>query len=434
MSASTEDRKKLRCIIIGAGNRGFRYSQYALDFPERLQVVAVADPNEKALRRMKEAHNIPDDNIHRDWKEIATKDKYADFVVVATPDRHHKDPTVSFAKKGYHILLEKPMAISEEDCKEIAHVCKQHKVMLGVCHVLRYFPPMRKIKEIIMSGRIGDVVNIQHLEPVGFWHFGHSYVRGNWRNEAESTFSLLAKCCHDVDLIMWWMGNKRCEKISSFGSLVHFTKENKPAGAGSRCLECNVEQTCPYSAKKLYLGQFNSGNKGWPISVICNAEEPTLERVTNALKTGPYGKCAYECDNDVCDNQVVNMSFSGGATANLTMIAYTQRTCQRVVKIFGTKGEIRFDNQALQVYDFLSGKQETITLPSAPQEKSSLQGHDGADYFTFHSFVKAVQTNDPSLILSGPDDSLASHLLVFAAEKSRRQNRIVDTLTELPSW
>lgn len=433
MDSSSFFSRQLHCIVIGAGNRGETYTSYALDYPERLKVVAVADPKKAARELMQKTHGINTDNVYTNWQDIVAKEKFADFVIITTPDKFHKDPAVSFAKKGYHILLEKPMAVSEEDCKEIARVCKENNVMMCVCHVLRYSPAMKKIKDVIESGMIGEVVNIQHLEPVGYWHFAHAYVRGNWRNEAESTFSLLAKCCHDVDLIMWWMGNKRCEKISSFGSLVYFKKENKPAGAGNRCLDCNIEDSCPYSAKRLYIGQFKQGNRDWPVSIICNSEEPTLERVTNALKTGPYGRCAYECDNDVCDNQVVNMSFTGGTTANLTMIAYTERICNRQVYVYGTKGQLAFINGVLKLYDFLTGKTTQFDLPSAPRN-SRLTGHGGSDFFLFDSFMKAVATNDPSLILNGPDDSLASHLLVFAAERARTENRIVDVCKELPTW
>ena len=174
--------------------------------------------------------------------------------------------------------------------------------MLCVCHVLRYTPQAQKVREIISSGALGDVVNIQLLEPIGYWHFAHSYVRGNWRNEAGSTFSLLAKSCHDLDLISYWMGDDKCTNVSSFGSLKHFTKANKPANATSRCLDCPVSGECPYSAKKIYLIPAKSGHRRWPVSVITDV--PDIENVTEALRTGPYGRCVYDCDNDVCDNQV----------------------------------------------------------------------------------------------------------------------------------
>lgn len=334
------------------------------------------------------------------------------------------------AKKGYHLLLEKPMAVTEEDCKEIVKVCKENKVILAVCHVLRYTPWATKLRELIQNGAIGDVVNIQHLEPVGYWHFAHSFVRGNWRRQDTSTFSLLAKCSHDVDLITYWMGNRRCRSVSSFGQLTHFNKENKPKNASSRCIDCpqNIESVCPYSAKKIYLEQYKSGNTYWPVNVI--AEEPDIESITEALKTGPYGRCVYDCDNDVMSQQVVNMQFEGGPTATLSMVAFTESICAREIKIFGTKGELRCtgtSSPVIEYVNFCTGERENIrAFPDEKAMSSGLGGHGGADYHCVDSFISAVMNNDQSKILSGPDDTLASHLLVFAAEKARKENIVVN--------
>ncbi|XP_018408140.1 PREDICTED: uncharacterized protein LOC108783928 [Nanorana parkeri] len=332
-----EEEENVKCvtaIIVGAGSRGFVYSFYAVNFPKRMKVVGVADPRSCVRDQVKKYHEIDDDNFFEDWKEAAEREKFADAVIITTPDRLHKEPAIAFAKKGYHILLEKPMAVTPEDCCEIVSTCKENGVMLAVGHVLRYHPVSIQIKELIDSGVIGDIVHIQHLEPVGFWHFAHSFVRGNWRNESESTFSLLAKSCHDIDLICYWMGKQRCVKVSSFGALSHFTKENKPSGASSRCLDCAVENSCPYSAKKIYL---NKGHFGWPVSVVCSNGVYDIESLTEALRTGPYGRCVYDCDNDVCTNQVVNMEFEGGKTAAFTMMGFTYALGVRNTTIFGTK-------------------------------------------------------------------------------------------------
>ncbi|XP_071479853.1 2,7-anhydro-N-acetylneuraminate hydratase-like [Diadema antillarum] len=332
---NAKSEKLVTAIVIGAGNRGQTYASYALDLPDRLKIVGVADPRKFVRTHMQKVLDIPPENVFEDWRELLAQSKFANAAIIATPDRHHRKPAIACAAKGYHVLLEKPMAVTEEDCREIVRTCKENNVILAVCHVLRHFPPTKKIKELITSGAIGEVVNIQHLEPVGFYHFAHSYVRGNWRREDDSTFSLLAKCCHDVDLIHWWMGENKCQQVSSFGSLQHFRRENKPAGAGSRCTDCSIETSCPYSAKKLYLGNVLMGNVGWPVSIITDV--PTPESVKEALETGPYGRCVYESDNDVCDNQVVNMFFEGGRTASLTMVAFTEKICERQVRIFGTK-------------------------------------------------------------------------------------------------
>ncbi|KAL8574765.1 hypothetical protein ACOMHN_035882 [Nucella lapillus] len=362
----------------------------------------------------------------RCWTEVAERDKLADCVIIATPDRLHKDPAVAFANKGYHILLEKPMAVTEEDCREIASTCKARGVLLAVCHVLRYVPWAYKIKEVIASGDIGQVVNIQHTEPVGFWHFAHSFVRGNWRNEEQSCSSLLAKCCHDADLIHYWLEDAgKCVRVSSFGSLAHFRKEDKPKGAGDRCTDCSVESQCPYSAKRLYLDSVKQGNTGWPVDVV--TEVPDIESVTEALRTGPYGRCVYSCDNDVMSQQVTTFQFENGATASLTMMGFTSRICAREVKIYGTKGEIRCDalSGRLHVFDFLTEQTREVKC-SAEVAPRHMRGHSGADYQLIKSFVAALKTGNKDLIRTGADDTLSSHLLVFAAEKARKENRVVE--------
>lgn len=419
--------KQVTAIVVGAGARGTGYSNYALDFPDRLKIVGVADPRKFYRERIAKTHHVPGENVYLDWKDAAAAEKHADCVIIGTPDILHKEPAVAFASKGYHILLEKPMAVTPEDCKEIVDASKNGNTMLAVCHVLRYAPQSQKIKEVIENGLIGDVVNIQLLEPVGFWHFAHSYVRGNWRNEEQSCFSLLAKSCHDLDLILNWMGQRRCTAVSSFGSLLHFRSENKPQGAGSRCLDCTVEKSCQWSAKKIYL----NGNKGFPVNRI--VEVVDIENLTEALKSGPYGRCVYECDNDVMDNQVVNLQFEGGATVNFTMVAYTEKVCARQVRIFGTKGQLTcdMDCNSISHFDFLSEHHDVIK-PEVKEDagRSHLRGHFGADFYAMDAFVSAVGNNDPSIIETGPEESLASHLLCFYAEKARRENRVINPLKE----
>ncbi|XP_026116139.1 uncharacterized protein zgc:154075 isoform X3 [Carassius auratus] len=412
-------------IVVGAGNRGENYSNYAVIFPERMRVVGIADPRDFARKKLQARHKVADENTFNDWHSIVEREKFADAVLICTPDRLHKDPAVALAKKGYHVLLEKPMAVTEEDCTEIVEACIQSGVMLTVCHVLRYDPVIHRIKGLIDSGVIGDVIHIQHLEPVGFYHFAHSFVRGNWRNEAESSFALLAKSCHDLDLIHHWAGGRRCIKVSSFGSLSHFTKENKPANAANRCIDCPVEGDCAYSAKKIYLDQVKRGAVGWPVSVICSNSVPDVESVTEALRTGPYGRCVYECDNDVCSNQVVNMEFEGGLTAAFTMVAFTEEICLRKTSIHGSKGELSYNGYEIKVFDFLTRKTTKYTADMRVPGNFGTGGHGAADYHLIDSFIAAVKHKDPSRIRSGPKETLASHKLVFAAERARMESRVV---------
>ncbi|CAG5129422.1 unnamed protein product, partial [Candidula unifasciata] len=415
----------MTCLIVGAGSRGKAYSMYASLYPQDMKVVGVAEPSEARRKKIVEIGTIEKDNVFSDWREAAQKEKFADFVIIATTDRDHKEPAVAFAKLGYHILLEKPMAVTEEDCREIVAVCKETNVKLAVCHVLRYTAWVTTIKDIIDSGKIGDVVSIRHTEPVsllGFWHFAHSFVRGNWRNEATSTFSLLSKSCHDIDLINYWMTPRRCTSVASFGKLSHFTQKDKPPTATSRCLDCPVEPNCAYSAKKLYLGYAKSGYTGWPVSVITDVVD--IENVTEALRTGPYGKCVYDTDNDVVSHQVTIFQFDDGATASFNMVAFTKRLCAREVKIYGTKGEIVFEDgwDNIEVFDFLT--QQTDRHDVTSKHPNSMGGHGGADYYLMKSFIATLKETGEQLV-TGPEETLNSHLLVFAAEKARRENRVV---------
>lgn len=406
-------------IILGAGGRGYQYSTYAKAYPELAKVVAVAEPREAFRNRIIEEHQIAPENAVDDWRKLLDRPKLAEVAIIATQDKMHADPAVACADKGYHILLEKPMATTESDCRRIVNRVLQSKIIFAVCHNLRYTRYTRKVKEVVTSGIIGDVVNIQSLEPVGYWHQAHSFVRGNWRNETESSPMLLAKSCHDLDWIRYIMGVP-CLAAHSFGALKHFRKEEKPAGAGDRCLDCKIEPLCPYSAKRLYLGCLSRGVTTWPVSTL--TLDATKEKVIKALEYGQYGRCVYECDNDVVDNQVVNLMFEGNRTASFTMTAFTEMS-PRLVRIFGTLGQLEGDGKKIRHYDFLTEIWKEI-IPDET-EHSVLKGHDGGDFELMKSFISAVAKNDPNLILSGPKETLETHLMVFAAEQARRENKVV---------
>jgi predicted dehydrogenase len=377
---------------------------------------------------MAQTYGLPAENVVADWKELAARPRMADAVIITTQDAMHAAPAVAFAKLGYAILLEKPMAPTEAECQKIIDAVKKNGNLFAVCHVMRYTRYTQMLKVVVDSGKIGEVVSLQHLEPVGYWHQAHSFVRGNWRNEKESSFMLLAKSCHDLDWISYIMGES-CRSLSSFGALKHFKRSEKPAEAGDalRCLHCNYEPQCPYSAKKIYLGRLANGETGWPVKVL--TPEPTVESVTAALENGPYGRCVYECDNDVVDHQVVNMLFEHEKTAVFTMTAFNQ-AAHRKTRIFGTRGEIYGDGQHIEIFDFLTDQREVIdteaSSASADDGETALGGHGGGDYGLMDAFVRAVSENDPSLILSGPDESLLSHRMVFAAECARLENKVVN--------
>lgn len=409
--------------ILGAGGRGGGYAAWLHEHPDRGTVVAVADPNPVRRNRLADEHQIPAERRFETWQDLLAAGersgaKLADAVTVTTQDKDHVAPAVAFAGAGYHLLLEKPMAPDPEGCRTIVDAVAKAGVMLGVCHVMRYTPYTQTLKRILDEGRIGDIVSIQHLEPVGFWHQAHSFVRGNWRREDESSFMLLAKSCHDIDWLRYIVG-KPFSRVSSFGSLTHFRPEEKPEGAGDRCLECAVEPECPYSAKRLYLGNFAQGRTGWPVAAI--TDEVTEEGITQALKEGPYGRCVYSCDNDVVDHQTVNIEFEGAVTATFTMTAFTEQA-NRKTQIFGTHGSIDGDGETIRIYDFLTRTTEEIDAYAGGSDAGS--GHGGGDSGLMAAYTQALAAGDASRILSGPAESLETHLAVFAAEHARRAGTV----------
>jgi predicted dehydrogenase len=405
--------------VVGAGNRGGAYARFAAR-DGRARVVAVADPD--PVRR---ARTGPDVEHFADWRELAARRRLADAVIIATRDTEHVEPAVAFAARGYDILLEKPMAVREDDCRRIIDAAEKAGVLFAICHVLRYTAYTRAVKEIVDAGRVGEIVSVQHLEPVGWWHQAHSYVRGNWRREDESTFMLLAKSCHDLDWLVYVVG-RPIERVSSFGGLHHFTRAHQPEGAADRCLDCAVETSCPYSAKRLYLSCLGSPRQErWPLSVI--TDDHTEAGVLAALRTGPYGRCVYTCDNDVVDHQVVNMEFQGGATAAFTMTAFTP-LASRKTRIFGTHGSIDGDGARLTVDDFVTGETEVIDTRRTG-DASAGGGHGGGDEGLVDAFLSAVERRDPALISSSPRESLHSHLVAWAAERARRTGTVVPLRT-----
>ena len=412
----------IKVIIAGAGGRGTGYAQYVKLFPERMKVVGVAEPRDFYRNRLAEEYNIPAEHVFLDWEAMAVVPKFADAVIIATQDNMHEAPAIAFANLGYAMLLEKPMAPTLAACENIINAVKRNGIPFAVGHVMRYTAFSRKVKELIDAGTIGEVVSIQHLEPVGFWHMAHSFVRGNWGNTEKSSFMLLAKSCHDLDWIHYMMGAE-CTKITSFGQLSHFKANQAPAGAAKRCVDCPtaVEENCPYSAKRIYLkGCLERNYSGWPVDVLTS--DLTIEGVTKALREGPYGRCVYFCDNDVVDHQTVNMEFANGQTATFSMMAFTPME-NRHTKVFGTRGQLTGNGDKIEIYDFQKDSRSEIDVNQ--DDGSILGGHGGGDFGLMHAFIEALITGDHSHILSGADETLLSHRMVFAAEQSRLEDRVV---------
>jgi len=363
----------------------------------------------------KDLHSASADTIKTVGKRLA------DAVIICVQDSMHVEIALAFADQGYHILCEKPMATTLEDCIQIEEAISKAGVIFGMGHVMRYSPYSQEITKIVQSGALGQLINVVQIEPVGYYHFAHSYVRGNWSKEKDSSFALMTKCCHDIDIICHWMGPSPPVKVSSFGSLRHFNHKSKPIDAGdaTRCLDCVVEKDCPYSAKKIYLDPVSHGHTGWPVSVLVDGV-PDIENITTALKEGPYGQCVYECNSDVCDNQVVNLEFENGSTASFTMVAFTKAICDRQLRMHFTHGEIIGDMNKYTVTDFRTNQ----TKICHPENEGG--GHGGGDTGLIRTFVEAVRTGNQKLLGTDVSEVLKSHMTVFAAEASRRQEKVIN--------
>ncbi len=400
--------------LAGTGSRGSTFASFAQNYPDRARVVAVADPRTARHDALADQLGVAADRRFDDWRELAALDRFADAVIITTPDREHVGPACRFAELGYHVLLEKPIAPTRAECIEVIDSVERAGVILAVCHVMRYTAYTDAVKDIVAKGRLGHLVGIEHLEPIGWWHFAHSYVRGNWRRSDQAGPSILTKCCHDLDWLRYVVG-RPAVRVSSRGGLHHFTAASRPAGAADRCLDCAVEPDCPYSALRLYLGCLGDPERErWPLSVVTT--DLTETGVRRALRDGQYGRCVYACDNDVADHQVVTIEFEGGVTATLTMSAFTP-VGRRRTQIMGTRGFLEGDGKRLTITDFVTGEVESFDLVDTGVDTGD--GHDGGDFGVMGAFLDAVSVGDWSLVRSGPRESLESHLMAFAAERSR---------------
>lgn len=412
----------LKIGLIGAGNRGKDiYANFILNSTDEAQVISVAEPNDIRREQVVKAHNIQPEFIFNTWEDFLAKDKFCDAIFLATGDDLHFEPIIIAMEKGYDILLEKPMSNKAEECLKIADMAEHYGVKVMVCHVLRYTPFFSKLKELIDSGIIGEVVDIQHNENIGNFHFAHSFVRGNWRNSNETSPLILQKSCHDLDILSWLLNGSPCKEIVSFGSLKHFKKENAPANSSTRCLQCSLIDTCIYSPKKIYYNNIGA----WPTLVA--TEIQTEEALTNSLEHNQYGRCVYHCDNNVVDNMVSIIQFENGVNVTFNLCAFTDDVC-RTIKIMGTKGEIRGNDlkNNIEVYEFGQG---TGRFDNGAMTRITpdvlIGGHGGGDTGLMHDFIDLClgRKNDSR---TNPRTSLESHLMAFAAEKSRVEGKVIN--------
>lgn len=408
--------KPITVTLIGAGMRGMIYTGYALAKPHELQIVAVADPDEGKRELCRERYGIAPSHCYGSWDELFAGPRVSDAVFICTQDRDHYEPTMKALQAGYHVLLEKPMSPSWEECVAMARQAELSDRVFTICHVLRYSPFFQTIKELLDEGRIGRLMSIQHNENVGYWHQAHSYVRGKWRRADEASPMILAKSCHDMDIIQWLAGTE-CLSVASYGHLSHFRPEDAPPGAPRYCMDgCPVEDSCVYYAPNIYLKE----DGGWKAASVC--EDPSYEARYAALRHGPYGRCVYYCDNDVVDHQVVSLSFAEDITAVFTMSAFTKDS-SRTLKLMGTRGELRatMESNEIEVTLFGSGKTEKITLT----DPGGHVGHGGGDLRLVRDFIRSVQQSGEHTSATSAAASVQSHLMAFAAERSRLEQRMV---------
>ncbi|HEY3139576.1 MAG TPA: Gfo/Idh/MocA family oxidoreductase [Acidimicrobiales bacterium] len=419
----------VRLAVVGAGSRGTTYSHHAVQ-SGRAKVVAVAEPVPARRAAFAQRFGVPAAAVFDGWEALAAVPRQADAAVVATQDRLHVAPALALAERGYHVLLEKPIAPTLAEAERIVEGAERAGIVLTVCHVMRYTGYTRRLIALIGEGAVGEIVSVEHLEPVGWWHFAHSYVRGNWRREDEASPMLLAKSCHDIDWLGYVIG-RRVRRVASFGGLYHFRPDQRPAEAADRCLDCSLEPTCPYSAPRLYRAALRRRGSGaaaavdnpsdWPLSVI--TDDPSPDGVERALRSGPYGRCVYGCDNDVVDHQVVSLEYDGGVTASFTMTAFTPLE-DRKTRIFGTHGFIDGDGRRFRLVDFRNGRDEIHDV-DGQGDASAAGGHGGGDAGVVEAFLDAVAHGDPGAVLTGPRESLESHRIVWAAEQARLTGTVV---------
>lgn len=414
--------KKLRVVLIGAGNRGEAYTNIMHKMPEKYEVVAVAEPIKSRREYIQKTHNIPSEFCFEDWNPLFDLGKIADVAIVATMDREHYAPAMKAIELKYDVLLEKPVSPSIEECRNLVEASEQNGVKLIVCHVLRYSDMFVKLKSLIDEGKVGDIVSVNHVEGVEHIHQTHSFVRGNWGNTKKSSPMLLQKSCHDIDILQWIIG-KKCKKVQSFGSLKHFKKEYAPEGSPEYCIEgCPVGETCPYNAVKVYL---DDKDNTWFRTTCAREANPTDEDIIKAISTTQYGKCVYKCDNDVVDNQTVNMLFEDDITVTFSMCAFN--STGRCIHVMGTKGELKAaiddDNSPIWYHNFETKEKTEINVIGGNGIDG---GHGGGDAGIVNMLYDYLTGNYNGNELSEIKISYENHLIVFAAEQSRIDGTVVD--------
>jgi len=452
-------------VMVGAGERGYAaYGPHALNHPDELRFVAVAEPNEVRRDRFASVHGILPEEQFQSWDDLLARDRMAEAALICTMDQMHADPVTGALRAGYDVLLEKPIATTRADCVRVEEAAERARRLLQVCHVLRYTSFFSTLHEIVASGRLGEIVAVEHRENVVYWYMAHSYVRGNWRRRDQTSPIILAKCSHDLDILAWNLG--RCIQLSSFAPHPTFGPDNAPAGAPARCTDGRpLADRCPWYAPHLYLDltpllhmarrsrdmreRIGAGftlrfprwtewlrrlappveraldYRQWPISAI--SEDPSRAARRRALEEGPYGRCVFRCDNDVVDHQTVVMQFESGATATLILNGHAHEEA-RTMRYDGTGATLRGKStygldDVIEIHDHVTGAVKRIHCGTS---HARVTGHGGGDEGFMRAFVRAVRAAHEGT--PQPRQALESHLMAFAADEARLNGRVVTLL------
>ncbi|MEA3335546.1 MAG: Gfo/Idh/MocA family oxidoreductase [Chloroflexota bacterium] len=410
-------KESITAVLLGAGQRGAdSYGPYALEYPQELRFVAVAEPDPIRRTRFAEAHGIPSERQFTTWEEVASRPQLADALFNCTKDQMHYASTMGALDTGYDVLLEKPMTNRLTPTVQLVQHAEKLGRLLQVCHVLHYTTFFSTLHDILESGKLGDIITVEHRENVETYHMAHSFVRGNWRNAAESSPMILSKCCHDLDILTWNFGHGP-ERLQSFGSLLHFRRDMAPTGATQRCTDdCPVSEQCPFDARRLYL---DMDRTGWPVTMITS--DLSYQGRLQALESGPYGRCVFHCDNTVVDHQTVNLEFPGGATAVLFMQGHSHEE-SRTLRYDGTRATLRgkftYRGGVIEIHDHVTGAMEVIPCDA------TMSGHSGGDFGMVSAFLETIRGNAAPLTRARV--ALESHMMAFAAEESRKKGKVVD--------
>lgn len=408
--------KKLSIAILGCGTRGSNFAMYMLEMPEKYEIVALCDVNPEQIRKTQKLCNVNSAKVYLDPLEFL-QEKHADVIIIATPDREHIPQVVKALNLGYDVLVEKPLSDSREELDILKTAQEKTGRKVVVCHELRYGAGYRKCAELIKSGIIGKLYAIDASERVWYAHWAQAYVRGIGASIELGHPAILAKCSHDLDLLQYYAGS-HCDTISSIGELSFFVPENAPEGAADRCLECIHQESCVYSAKKIYVDLWHEMGEPewrWPFNKVSLDKPHTEEKIRAGLKDGEYGACAFKCKVEKVDHQFVQMKFENGVKASLKMV-YAAEAGRKLI-FYGNYGEITFDERTneIQVMPY-GGKNEIVDVNALIVKED--QSHGGGDAVLIEELYDVILGNRECT--TPLDDSIEAHLMGIAAEESRK--------------